>query len=58
MGLIPLFIVLVSIAAPIALAGSSKPRRALKWLQIGIACFALVWAFLCLSVYPVYVLPE
>jgi hypothetical protein len=57
-GLIPLFIVLVSIALPIVLARSPKPKRALRWLQISIAVFALVWAFLCLDVYPLYVLPE
>jgi hypothetical protein len=57
-GLIPLGIVLASIGLPIAIAGSPKPKRALRWLQITIAVFALVWAFLCLKVYPVYVLPE
>lgn len=57
MGLIPLLIVLASIAVPMALAGSPNPKRALRWLQITIAVFALVWAYLCLSVYPVYVLP-
>jgi hypothetical protein len=57
-GLIPLFIVLTSIGLPIALSGSSKPKRALRWLQLTVAVLALVWAFLCLRVYPVYVFPE
>jgi hypothetical protein len=58
LGLIPLFIVLVSIALPILFAGSPKPKRALTRLQVSIAVFVLVWAFLCMGVYPLYVLPE
>jgi hypothetical protein len=56
--IIPLGIVLFSIAVPIALARSPRPKRALRWLYALLAVSALLWAWLCLSVYPAYVFPE
>ncbi len=55
---IPLSIVIASIVVPMMLAGSKRPRRAMRVLYLTMALLALVWCILCLKVYPQYVFPE
>jgi hypothetical protein len=50
--LIILSIVLVSMAAPTWLAGSAKPRKALRQVQGIILVFVVVWGYLCTHWYP------
>jgi len=58
MGMIPLFIVLVSVVLPIVFARQTKAKPSLRRLYIAIALLAFVWAILCVSVYPHYVIVE
>ncbi|MGH7296702.1 MAG: hypothetical protein ACRELB_17315 [Polyangiaceae bacterium] len=55
---IPLSIVILSIALPIALSTRPRPTHSLRVLYFSVALLALVWCMLCLHVYPVYVVPE
>jgi hypothetical protein len=55
---IPVMIVLASIVTPLVLSGQSQPKRAVRRLYVIMAAFALIWAILCVSVYPRYVFPE
>jgi hypothetical protein len=55
--MIPLSIVLVTIVVPILLA-RRPTRRSFRSLVLWMAVFSLLWAILCVSVYPKYVFPE
>jgi hypothetical protein len=57
-GMIPLFIVVVTVVVPVTLARQKSPKRSLRRLYLAIALLALVWALLCVGVYPHYVFPE
>jgi hypothetical protein len=57
-GLIPLFIVIVSVVLPIVFSRQKKAKPSLRRLYLAIALLAFVWAILCVSVYPRYVFPE
>ena len=50
--LILLSVVLVSVAVPIYFSSRSAPRAALKRTQWIIIGFVVVWAFLCIVLYP------
>ena len=56
--LIPLSIVLASIVLPMWMASLPRPKRALRRLQITMALLMLLWAILCVQVYPMFVVPE
>ena len=58
MSVIPLFIVIATIAVPIYFSARPRPKQALRKLQLTMAVLALLWAILCLQVYPRYVVPE
>jgi hypothetical protein len=55
---IPLLIVVATEVVPILFSDRPKPKRQVRLLQITMAAIALVWALLCLFVYPRYVFPE
>jgi hypothetical protein len=50
--LIILSIVLVTIGVPTWLSTSPQPRKALRRAQGIIALYVILWAYLCLHVYP------
>ena len=55
---IPVSLVILTIVIAIAMAGNPKAERALKRTQLLVAIYIVIWGFLCLYVYPVYVLIE
>ena len=55
---IPLSIVIASIALPMWFATRPRPRRSLRRLQLTMVAVTLLWVFLCIHVYPQYVLPK
>jgi len=50
--LILLSIVLLSMAVPIHLSARPAPKRVLRRVQWIVAAIVVVWAFLCIVVYP------
>ncbi len=56
--LIPVAIVIATIVVPMFFSTKAPPRRALRNLQLSMAALVLVWAMLCVYVYPQYVVPE
>jgi hypothetical protein len=50
--LIILSIVIVAMAVPAWLSSSPQPRKALQKAQWIIVGFVVVWAYLCLHLYP------
>ena len=56
--MIPLSIVIATIVVPMFVAARPRPKRSVRIVQIIMTIVALVWAMLCLEVYPRYVFPE
>lgn len=50
--IIILSIILVSFGVPLWLAAAPRPRQALRRVQWILFVYIVVWAFLCLRVYP------
>ena len=50
--LIILSIVFVSLGVPAWLAGSPRPRPALRKAQIIVFLFVIVWGYMCMRWYP------
>jgi hypothetical protein len=55
---IPLSLVIVTIALPIALARRPNGKNALRTMHWMIAGYIVLWAYLCLYVYTQYVFIE
>jgi hypothetical protein len=55
MKLIPLSLVLITILLPALLAQRSGPKRSVKLLFGLMPLIVVIWAFLCMRVYPLYV---
>jgi hypothetical protein len=53
--LILLSIILFSVVVPIAFARTKSPKRTLRGIQIATVISVAVWAFMCLTWYPVLV---
>jgi hypothetical protein len=53
--LLLLSVVLASVALPVVLSRRPSPRRSIRRLLGAMAVIILVWAYLCLSLYPQWV---
>jgi hypothetical protein len=53
--LIPLSLLILTIAVPTYMSTRPRPRKALKTTQLFMAAYIVLWAFLCLYVYTQYV---
>ncbi|HXU83848.1 MAG TPA: hypothetical protein VN914_20780 [Polyangia bacterium] len=49
---IPYSVVLVTAALGLYLAGRPKPKQAIKTMHILMIVYIIIWAMLCLYVYP------
>jgi len=56
--MIPLSLVVLTVALPLALSGRPSPRRSVRRLYWFIAIYIVLWCLLCLNVYPRYVFIE
>jgi hypothetical protein len=52
---IPLSLIVFSIFFPAFVAGRSRGRKSMRLVFIVMAIYIVVWAWMCLNVYPVYV---
>lgn len=55
---IPFSMVLMTVLLPALLAGRPRVKQSVKSMHLMMAVFILVWAALCLYVYPLHVLIE
>jgi hypothetical protein len=56
--LIPFSLILMTLLLPGILAARPRGKQAVRTMQIGMAVYIVIWAFLCLYVYTAHILIE